>query len=73
MDAQNLIVGKKREMGAQIFSVGEKREAEQQYSGAGAAVRAVRPGHWAPALGFRTSCPDSRPEVPNLQYKNGLS
>jgi hypothetical protein len=35
MGAQNLVVGKKSEMGAQIFTVGEKREAEEQYSGAG--------------------------------------
>ncbi len=68
MDAQNLVVGKKREMGAQFFTVGEKREAEQQYSGAGPAVRAVRPGHWAPALGFWTSCPDSRPSPTHLVF-----
>lgn len=41
MGARNLFVEKKREMGAQIFTVGEKREAEEQCSGAGPVVRAV--------------------------------
>jgi len=55
-------------MDAQIFTVGEKREAEEQCSGAGPAVRTVRPGHWAPALGFRASCPDSRPSPTHLVF-----
>ncbi len=59
MGAKNLVVEKKREMRAQIFTVGEKREAKEQCSGADPAVRAVRPGHWSPALGFRASCPDT--------------
>jgi len=68
MGAQNLFVEKKREMGAQIFTVGEKNEAEEQCSGGGPAVRAVRPGHWDPALGFRASCPDSRPSPTHLVF-----
>ncbi len=31
MGAQNLVVEKKREMGAQIFTVGDKWEAEEQH------------------------------------------